>query len=117
MATFTVLNRHGDVQERSASLVEAAHIVLGYDGHEYDIRPMADGAGFELWTSAFSRNAAAYNGLRRSVIFSIEIDRAAAEQEIYQRVVSHPEWFENCQVMTDADYDAMLRVLREEEQP
>ena len=117
MGTFTVLNRHGDVQERSASLVEAAHIVLGYDGHEYDIRPMADGPGFELWTSAFSRNAAAYNGLRRSVIFSIEIDRAAAEQEIYQRVVSHAEWFENCQVMTDADYDAMLRVLREEEQP
>ena len=67
----------------------------------------------EIKTVAFKQ------GLRGYVVDEVDefLDRAAAEQEIYQRVVSRAEWFESCQVMTDADYDAMLRVLREEEQP
>ena len=104
--TYTVLNRHGSVQERGCSLSLAAEIVLGYDGHEYEIR-QATGGGWNLWTSRFSRNSTAYNGLVQSTIYSPKPDRDDAEIDICKRVIGHADWFENCQVMTDADYDAM----------
>ena len=55
MTTFTVLNRHGEVQTQNASLSEAAQTVLWHDGHDYEFR--ADGDWLELWVTPFSRNS------------------------------------------------------------
>ena len=51
MTTFTVLNRHGEVQTQNASLSEAAQTVLWHDGHDYEFR--AD--GYWLESTACSR--------------------------------------------------------------
>lgn len=129
MTSYTVLNRHGSVQERGCTLAEAAQIVLGYDGHDYDIRPDSS-SGFRglsgpdderdfrhwtLWTSSFSRNSSAYKGLTESVIFALASSREEAEADIYKQVVAHADWWEGCEVMTDSDYDAMVAELAEEE--
>lgn len=103
--TYTVLNHHGTEQVGGVGLAEAAQTVLGYDGHEYDIR--RSDTGWELWTSSFSRASAAYNGLTRSTIYSLEDDRDAAERDIWTKVIHHADWFCGCTVMTDAEYDAM----------
>jgi hypothetical protein len=102
--TYTVLNRHGDVQSQGETLATAAQIVLGYDGHEFEIRQ--DGGRFELWTSTFSRNSTAYNGLARSRISSLNTDAARAAADIYRQVIRNADWFEGQRVETDADYAA-----------
>jgi len=83
---FTVIHDGGTVELSSASLAEAAHMVMRYDGHEFEIRANEDG-GFSLWTTRFSRNSRCYRGLTRSMIYSIEDDKTRAEAEIYQKVI------------------------------
>lgn len=109
--TYTVLNRHGDIQERGCTMFQAAQIVLGYDGNEYEIRPASDGKGFDLWTSSFSRNSTAYNGLTKSRIFSIAEGEQLAHADIYRQVIRHADWFEGCEVMTDAQYDELNEAI------
>lgn len=109
-AGYTVLNRHGAVQDRGLTLADAAQVVMGYDGHEYEIKD-SDGPsriGFDLWTSNFSRNSTAFNGLTKSTIYSVHEDRALAEAEIYRKVIKNAEWFCGCAVMTDEEYAAMI---------
>jgi hypothetical protein len=110
-ATYTVLNRHGCVQERCCTLYQAAQIVLGYDGHTHEIRPAPDGKGFDLWTSNVSRNSSAYNGLTKTVIFSIAEGEQLGHADIYRQVIRHADWFNGCEVMTDAAYDEMQNEL------
>jgi len=105
---YTILNASGSVQARGCTAAEAAQEVMGYDGHEFEIRADEDGNGFELWTSQFSRNSTAYRGLVKSVIYSVKDDRAKAEAEIYTKVIHHADWWKGCDVMTDADYDATM---------
>lgn len=105
--TYTVLNRHGDVQEQGCTLFEAAQIVLGYDGNAYEIRPATDGKGYDLWVSSVSRNSSAYNGLTKSRIFSVADGEQLAYADIYRQVIHNASWFENCEVMTDAAYAEM----------
>ena len=100
--TYTVLNRHGVIQDQGVSLAVAAQIVLGYDGNTYEIRRSED--GFDLWVSSVSRNSSAYNGVTKSRIFSTHTDEALAEADIYRQVIRNAAWFESCEVMTDADY-------------
>jgi hypothetical protein len=104
--TYTVLNRHGAMQDDGLSLADAAQIMMGYDGHEYEIKD-SDGIGFDLWTSNFSRNSGAFKGLTKSVIYSVNEDRALAEAEIYRKVIKNAEWFCGCTVMTDAEHAEM----------
>ena len=106
--TYTVLNRHGDVQEQGCTLFEAAQIVLGYDGHTHEIKPAGDGKGFELWVSSVSRNSSAYNGLTKSRIFSLADGVQLAHADIYRQVIRHANWWDDCRVLTDADYAAEL---------
>jgi len=112
--TYTVLNRHGSVQDEGLSLADAAQVVMGYDGHEYEIKAAPEGLGFELWTSSFSRNSTAFNGLKKSVIYSVNEDRALAEAEIYRKVIKNAEWFCGCTVMTDAEHAKMTARLASE---
>ena len=107
---YTVLDSNGSVLDRHCTVAEAAHTVMIEDGHEYEIRE-GEYKGvrmFELWTSQFSRNSGCYNGLTKSVIFSLNPDRKTAEAEIYREVIKTAVWWKHCNVQSDEDYDAML---------
>lgn len=110
--TYTVLNRHGEVQGEGESLISAAQIVLGYDGYEHEIRKSAGAdKGFDLWTSNASRNSTSYRGLSKSSIYSLHEDAALAEAEIYRKVIRNADWWSGCVVLTDANYAAEMAEL------
>ena len=113
MTTYTITNNSGKVISTGATVAELARELLGYDGHEWQIRE-AEGGGFDLWISNFSRNSACYNGLTRSVIFSIKSDEAEAEADIFQRVVNSGFWT-GLDYMTDADHARMIAEAEAEE--
>lgn len=115
MTTYTIINSNsGLVEDRGVSLETAARELLGYDGFEYEIRRADDGRGYELWVSRFSRNSTCYNGLTRSVVFSISDDEAAATAEIYQRVIESGHWT-GPDVITDEQYDRMIAEMEDSE--
>lgn len=107
--TYTVLDLNGLVLGRGCDLAEAAHIILTDDGGEYEIRPAADGDGFCLW----SRQPVANRGWAKTVVFSLESDRALAEAEIFAAVLA-ARWPRHAEAMTDAEYDAMMADLAAE---
>ena len=114
--TYIVTNRHGEVQARHLSAADAAAVVMQYDSHDFDVRPAADGRGFELWIT--QRSQASTLGGRpmvKSVIYSLVGDRAAAEAEIYAAVLAAADAWCGCQVMADDEYDAQAREMAAEE--
>ena len=106
---YTVLGASGEPIAQSYTRDEAARALLTYDGHDWAIKPESDGKGWRLWTTRFSRNSPSYLGLTRSVIFSLESDALAAEADIFQQVIEHPDGFKGCDVLTDEDYAEILR--------
>lgn len=102
-----VIDRHGTVRRSCETIADAASEVLGYDGHQYEIRE-EDGL-FRLYVSQFSRNSTAFNGLRPSVFMSFLADRDAAEAEIFEAVVARASYFNGQDVMDAADYAAALQ--------
>ena len=107
MTTYTVIdNASGEAIATGLSAADAAHEVLTSDSQEYDICPAADGNGFELWTSRRVAN----KGWTRTVVYSIENDRDAAEAEIFAKVIV-ANWPRHPEVMTDAQYAEMLAEL------
>ena len=98
-ATYTVLNCHGDVQDKGVTLASAAQIVLNYDNNDYEIRPATDGDGFELWVSAASLSASTPSrALIKSRISSLNADEVLATADIYRQVVHNAEWWNHCSV-------------------
>lgn len=106
--TYTVLHDSA-VLGRHLTAAEAAAEILTHDGREYDIRPEQDG-GFTLW----SRQEVANRGWTRTVIYSAADTMAEAEAEIFGRVIA-AGWDRHPDAMTDADYDAMMADLAEED--
>lgn len=105
---YTVIDQHsGDVIDSSLTALEAMEVILTDDGHEWEIRPEADGHGYRLWASAYSRNSTAYSGLTQSVVYSLLTDEAAAEQEIAAKVIA-ARWPRKPEAVTDAAHTAML---------
>jgi len=102
---YTVLNHNGDIQAQGVDLAEAAHIVLTYDGHDYDIRRDEDG-GHALYVSQFSLNSP-FGG--RPLVRCV--DYFKNEAEIYQFVVDHATNWLNQMVMTDEDYAQMQQEI------
>ena len=86
--TYTVLNNNGDVIDSGLNAVEAMDVILTDDGHEWEIRPEADGEGFRLWTTTHSRNSTGYEGLTASTVYSLNADEEAAMQEIAAKVIA-----------------------------
>lgn len=97
----------GDMIDTACTAAEAMHIILTDDGHQYEIRPEADGDGFRLWTSTYSRNSTAWNGLTKSTVYSLEVDAEKAEQEIAEKVIA-AGWPRKPEAMTDERYAEML---------
>lgn len=110
--TYTVINRSsGNPEARHLTAWEAAQVVLTHDGHDYEVR-RGDGR-WELLVSRGSRNS--FSGLRGLVpawshhrlIVSREVAEADALADI-GRQVCLAGWEGVPDIMTDADYDAML---------
>jgi hypothetical protein len=93
---YTILNHNGDIQAQGVDLAEAAHIVLTYDGHDYDIRRDEDG-GYSLFAGG------------RPLLRCIKYFKN--EAEIYQFVVDHATNWQNQTVMTDEDYAQMVQEI------
>lgn len=104
--TYTVLNNNGDVIDSGLNAVEAMDVILTDDGHEWEIRPEADGEGFRLWTTTHSRNSTGYEGLTASTVYSLNADEEAAMQEIAAKVIA-VRWPRKPEAMTDAAYAAI----------
>ncbi len=108
MTTYTVFFQDdSSTARRGMSVHEAAVEMLIYDGHDYGIRPEADGSGFRLWTC----QPVANRRWEATVVFSLEADEATATAEIMQRVVNFEgrrggSWAGEC--MRDEDFDQML---------
>lgn len=105
MTTYTILNSNsGEIEQRGATVAEAAQALLGYDGHEWEIRKSE--TGHDLYVSRYSRSSTAFDGLHKSTIYSLDDDPANAEDDIFARVIRSGHWTRP-EVMTDASYDAM----------
>lgn len=112
---YTVIDNNGDVIDSACTAIEAMGVILTDDGHEFEIRPEADGDGFRLWTSPHSRNSTAYSGLTKSVVYSLAADEAQAEQEIAEKVIA-ATWPRKPEAMTDEAHAAMMDELAADEQ-
>ncbi len=104
MTTYTVLDRHGSVQERGLTAARAANLILTYDGHRYEVRRSEDGKWLDLWVSQFSRNSTlGGRPLVKSVIFG------STEDEIWEGVITHAADWNNQECMLDSDYDVLSK--------
>jgi hypothetical protein len=110
--TYTVLHPvSGEPIGRNLTAWQAAEIVLGYDGREYEVRRV--GWGYQLFVSRGSCNSSGGSrGMTEAYahhhfVGSTERDEAAAREDI-GRQVCQACWPGVPQVMTDADYDAMF---------
>ena len=112
MTTYTVF-RSNDSTRATSRLTpeEAAHELLTYDGHDYEIRQ--DGTFFDgspmlrLFVTQFSRNST----LGGQPMVGTLIMRQT-EQEIWQEVVGQ-DWH-GMEAVTDEQYDQMLADLEQE---
>lgn len=100
---------------RPLNLDQAAVHVLGYDGHEWEIRPGVTWAGYELWVSTHSRNSGCYRGLTRCVIFSLEADFVKACEDIFRQVLDHADWWSHQQAFTEEEYARMMAEIAADE--
>jgi hypothetical protein len=101
--TYTVIDTgSGEAIATGLNAADAACEVLTSDSQEFDVRPADDGNGFELWT----RKQVANKGWTRTVVYSIEADRTAAEAEIFAKVIA-ADWPRYPAVLTDVQYAAM----------
>lgn len=109
MTTYTILTGEGEMIETGLSLADAAHEVLTSDSRQYEIRGDKDG-GFTLW----SRQQVANRPWAATAIWSVKADRATAEQEIFEKVVTAERWAGHCEAITDEAYAAMVASLAED---
>lgn len=112
MTTYTVFHSNDSTKATSRlTLEEAAHELMTYDGHDYEIRQdgtFSDGSPIlRLYVTQFSRNST-LGGLPMVGTFIT----GQREQEIWQDVVGLA--WRGMEAMTDAQYDQMLADLEQE---
>lgn len=111
---YTVVNENsGYVIASGLTAIEAMQKILINDLHDYEIRPAADGQGFELWTTVMGGGG--NHPLTKSVIYSIADDVATATQEIAEKVIAAC-WRGKPEAFTDEGYAFMMAKLAEEEE-
>ena len=104
MTTYTIADFRSDNVRTGMSAREAATELLSDDGAEWEIRDEAD-AGFALW----HRKPNAGKRWTKTVIYSVETDLAAAENEIFERVIASGYWdLDDLFVGTDDQYRQMM---------
>lgn len=112
MTTYTVFRSQDSSNATSRlTLEEAAHELLTYDGHDYEIRQ--DGALSDrtklycLWVTQFSRSSPlGGRPMVRTIIYG------ESDDKIYRKVVLE-DWH-GMEAMTDTQYDQMLADLEQE---
>lgn len=111
--TYTVLDGGGEVHERHLDATDAAHEVLSWDGHLYEVRDEGNQVGderqFAAHVSAFSVNGSCGAG-RLSMAPDTLVyarDAAAAWPLIAAKVcaLAGGKWDRGPSVVTDAQYD------------
>jgi hypothetical protein len=103
MTTYTVIDQcSGEKIYGGLTAEDAAHIVLTDDGWDFDIRE-DEGGGFTLWR----RRQVVDRDWRATAIWSFETDRAAAEAEIFEKVIN-TRWPRHPEVVTDERYEEQL---------
>jgi len=110
VTTYTILSGEGEMIETGLSLRDAAHEVLTSDSREYEVRRDDDG-GFTLW----SRQQVANRPWAATRFFSVKIDRAEAEAEIFAEVIGSERFAGHCEAITDEQYADMLASLAEDD--
>ena len=105
MTTYTVISGSGVVKAEGLSANDAAREILTHDGHNYEIRPDADG-GFWLWHT--QRGGGGNVPMVRTLIYSAADTEDEAQDQIFAEVVKKSDWFDHQDVMTDADYATMV---------
>lgn len=100
---YTVARADGENREEDLTLADAARAILHHDGGDYEFRPRGDGDGFDLWT----RQQVAGLGWTRTHWFSLETDLAAAESDIFARVLADSRLanWRGLIAQTQADYE------------
>jgi hypothetical protein len=115
VTTYTILDQNGERQYGGLTAYQAMAEILTDDGHDYEIRPEADGEGFRLWTSTYSRNSTAWSGLTESTIYSLQADEGAATQEIAEKIIN-AGWPRKPEAITDERYAEMMAELAAEQE-
>lgn len=104
MTTYTIADFSSDDVRTGLSAREAATELLSDDGAEWEIRDDGD-EGYSLW----HRKPNAGKRWTKTVIYSVETDRSAAENEIFERVIGSGYWDrDDLFVGTDDQYRQML---------
>lgn len=102
--TFTIADFRNEDVLSGLSAREAAAELLGHDGAEWEIRDNGE-TGFDLW----HRKPNAGKPWTPTVIYSIEDDREAAENEIFEKVIASGYWDRDDMFSgTDDQYRQML---------
>lgn len=116
---YTVISpASGEPVYRGLTAVQAAQEKLGWDSHLYELQrdPALDVGDSKYWQLLVSQGSTAgMGGAGRMVpawtadkhIYAWADDEAAAWEQIAAQVIA-ADWRRGPDVMTDADYDAML---------
>lgn len=114
MTTYTVISRDsGEPIDRHLTLAEAAHVILTYDGRQYEIRPDLDVDGSCFCSTLWSRQQVAGRDWAPTVatsIYDVREHREQVEAEIWQQVID-AGWARHPEAMTDEAYDRMMAEL------
>lgn len=108
MSKFVVLNPQGEVLKSNASAKEAAEVVLGYDGHEWEIRPGHHNIGYTLFVSKFSRNSACYDSRLIEIVHANGNSMEEIEEKIFQEVCHEQSIWNDCTIIGQDQYDASM---------
>ena len=87
MEKYFVQTPVGELMDSDLTAAEAAHLILSYDGRNYEFRRGADGEGLISW-ELFAQQRQQAPLTRVLVGFSYAEDLEVAQQEIFQAVVA-----------------------------
>ncbi len=111
--TYTICRGDLALAKRGLSLEDAADQCLSYDGHDWEWREnpqyaVGDEKFWEIWRSPYSRNSTLGGKAMVATRFA-GYDRAAILLEVVTA-----EWSDNFDVMTEAQFDALLAEIAAE---
>lgn len=105
---FVIENSSGEAHA-VASVRDAAVMILGDDGHDFEIRADEDGDGFSMWQSRLG-GGGRKGGMVRLLLGSAAPTEAEAEAEIYAEVVRQSERY-GFTVLTEVEYEQVQREI------
>lgn len=106
--TYTVIRPSGSIDADGLDLISAVQWLLGYDGHDFELRPHVNDGAYALFVSRMSHNSGGGNGgmVRADIPPAFAQNEEDAWPIIAAAVLrAHHRW-KGCEIMTDAEYAA-----------